>query len=82
MFDVLAQQCHQVIRRKLELVVNIKVESQRPGAITLSDDCRVLGLSGEPQLRVKHELRLEYIHYHREHFGVVAGGVNGTPDRV
>jgi putative restriction endonuclease len=52
------------------------------GAITLSDDCRVLGLTGEPQLRVKHELRLEYIRYHREHFGVLAGGRNDKPESL
>ena len=40
------------------------------GAITLSDDYRVLGISGG-RLNVKHHLGAEYVQYHREHFGVL-----------
>ena len=41
------------------------------GAITLTDEFRVLGVPGELKLHVKHNLRREYIQYHREHFGVL-----------
>ena len=41
------------------------------GAITLTDDLRVLGIVGEPRLSVKHDLGKEYVGYHREHFGVL-----------
>lgn len=43
------------------------------GAITLTDEFRVLGAPGELKLRVKHNLRREYVQYHREHFGVLVG---------
>ena len=41
------------------------------GAITLTHDLRVLGLPGELQLCVKHQLDREHVQYHREHFGVL-----------
>jgi putative restriction endonuclease len=41
------------------------------GAITFSDEFRVLGMSEETRLLVKHVLGTEYIQYHREHFGVL-----------
>lgn len=40
------------------------------GAIAISDDLRVLGIPGEPALIVRHEVDLEFVRYHREHFGV------------
>jgi putative restriction endonuclease len=41
------------------------------GAITLTDDFQVLGVPGELKLCVRHNLRREYVQYHREHFGVL-----------
>ena len=41
------------------------------GAITLTDEFRVLGLPGGPKLCIKHNLGKEYVQYHREHFGVL-----------
>jgi putative restriction endonuclease len=41
------------------------------GAITFTDEFRVLGVPGEPTLRVKHNVGKEYVQYHREHFGVL-----------
>jgi putative restriction endonuclease len=43
------------------------------GAITLTDEFRVLGVPGELKLLLKHNLRAEYVQYHREHFGVLVG---------
>jgi len=45
------------------------------GAIAISDELRVLGITGEPALLVRHEIDIEFIRYHREHFGVFAGRV-------
>lgn len=41
------------------------------GAITLTDELRVIGLIEEKKLTVKHTLGTEYIRYHREHFGAL-----------
>ena len=43
------------------------------GAIAISDDLRVLGIPGEPALIVRHEIDIEFVRYHREHFGVFVG---------
>jgi len=41
------------------------------GAITLADDLTVIGLTPRSKLAIKHEVGIEYVRYHREHFGVL-----------
>ena len=41
------------------------------GAIAFADDFRVIGLGGESQLFLKHDVRPEYVRYHRERFGAL-----------
>jgi putative restriction endonuclease len=39
------------------------------GAIALADDLSVLGLALPTKLILKHEVGIEYVRYHRQHFG-------------
>jgi putative restriction endonuclease len=41
------------------------------GAITFTDDLKVEGLEGNPRILIRHEISLECIRYHREHFGAL-----------
>jgi putative restriction endonuclease len=41
------------------------------GAITLADDLTVIGLIPRKKLTIKHEVGIEYVRYHRAHFGVL-----------
>jgi len=48
------------------------------GAIALTDDFGLLGIPGEPQLVLRHEIFLDFVSYHREHFGVLVKRAKGT----
>jgi putative restriction endonuclease len=41
------------------------------GALALADDLEILGLNKRQKLTTKHEINVEYVRYHREHFGVL-----------
>jgi putative restriction endonuclease len=48
------------------------------GAIALTDDFRLLGMPGERLLVLRHEVSLDYVRYHREHFGVLVEPASET----
>jgi putative restriction endonuclease len=45
------------------------------GAIAVADDLTVLGLEVQKKLVIKHQVGIEYVRYHRKHFGVLIGNL-------
>jgi putative restriction endonuclease len=41
------------------------------GAIAISNDFTVIGLNAPAKLTLRHKVEIEYVRYHREHFGVL-----------
>ena len=49
------------------------------GAIAFTDDFRVLGIPGQLRLVLRHEVCLDFVRYHREHFGVLVECASVSP---